>query len=137
VSEKRAALITGSIANPGGRNLSTSRPESRQPSLTTAQIGASAPSNALAEQYVTISQAPQGELKSGPQLTPFPETRPATIEGWTVRLVYGGAAELVGPDRVWTVRPGDYVPGVGRIDSITRWGSRWIVVTSSGLISTQ
>jgi hypothetical protein len=106
----------------------------------TARIGAPAPSAALAEQHVATSQAPgapQGELKSGLQLTPVPETRPATIDGWTVRDVYGGAAELVGPDRVWTIRPGDYVPGVGRIDSITRWGSRWIVVTSSGLISTQ
>ena len=54
---------------------------------------------------------------------PVPETRPATMDGWTVRDVYGEAAVLVGPDGVWTVRPGDYVPGVGRIDLITRWGT--------------
>jgi hypothetical protein len=70
------------------------------------------------------------------RLTPAPETRPATIDGWTVRGVYGETVVLAGADRVWTVKPGDYVPGVGRIDSITRWGSRWIVVTASGLIST-
>jgi hypothetical protein len=29
------------------------------------------------------------------------------------------------------------VPGVGRIESVVRWGSRWIVATSKGLISTQ
>jgi hypothetical protein len=29
------------------------------------------------------------------------------------------------------------VPGVGRVDSIVRWGNRWIVATSKGLISTQ
>jgi hypothetical protein len=122
MSEKRAAaLITGSIGSPVGSNLSTARAESRKQSLPSAQIAATAPSTALAEQHVTA----------------VPETRPATIDGWMVRDVYGGAAELIGPDRVWTVRPGDNVPGVGRIDSITRWGSRWIVVTISGLISSQ
>jgi hypothetical protein len=43
----------------------------------------------------------------------------------------------VGPDHVWTVRTGDAVPGVGRIDSIVRWGGRWIVATTVGLISTE
>ena len=33
--------------------------------------------------------------------------------------------------------PGDTVPGVGRVASIVRWGGRWIVATSRGLISTQ
>jgi hypothetical protein len=50
-----------------------------------------------------------------------------------VREVYGGTVVLVGADRVWTVRPGGYIPGLGRIDTITRWGSRWIVVTTSGV----
>jgi hypothetical protein len=31
---------------------------------------------------------------------------------------------------------GDTVPGIGRIDSIVRWGNRWIVATDSGLIAT-
>ena len=67
---------------------------------------------------------------------PVPETRPTTIEGWTVREVRGGTAILDGPDGVWTVTRGDSVPGVGRIDSIVRWGSRWIVATANGLIAT-
>jgi hypothetical protein len=66
-----------------------------------------------------------------------PETRPTTIEGWTVREVRGGTAILEGPDGVWTVTRGDTVPGVGRIDSIVRWGNRWIVATANGLIATQ
>jgi len=65
-----------------------------------------------------------------------PETRPTTIEGWTVREVRGATAILEGPDGVWTVTRGDTVPGVGRIDSIVRWGSRWIVATANGLIAT-
>jgi hypothetical protein len=71
-----------------------------------------------------------------PSPMPFPETRPETIEGWTVRDVSGVTAVLEGPDGVWRAMRGDTVPRVGRIESIVRWGSRWIVVTSSGLIST-
>ena len=43
---------------------------------------------------------------------------------------------LQGPEGVRKVVKGDTVPGVGRIDSVVRWGSRWIVTTSSGLIAT-
>ena len=54
-----------------------------------------------------------------------------------MREVAGNAAVLEGPNGVFRARPGDTVPGVGRIDSIVRWGGRWIVATSRGLISTQ
>ncbi|MEA2995959.1 MAG: hypothetical protein QOG74_1508 [Alphaproteobacteria bacterium] len=70
------------------------------------------------------------------KLTPSPETRPTTIAGWTVRDVTNGTAVLEGPGGVRRAAPGDTVPGVGRIDSIVRWGNRWLVATSSGLIST-
>ena len=66
---------------------------------------------------------------------PFPETRPTTIEGWTVRDVVDATAILEGPDGLWRAKPGDPVPGVGRVNSILRWGDRWIVATSGGLIS--
>ncbi len=71
-----------------------------------------------------------------PSPAPFPETRPATIEGWTVRDVSGATAVLEGPDGTWRAARGDTVPRVGRVELIVRWGSHWIVVTSSGLIST-
>ncbi|MEA2887776.1 MAG: hypothetical protein QOD11_2136 [Bradyrhizobium sp.] len=64
------------------------------------------------------------------------ETRPTTIEGWTVLEVRGGTAVLEGPDGVRTAARGDTVPGIGRIDSIVRWGNRWIVATATGLIAT-
>ncbi len=72
-----------------------------------------------------------------PRPSPIPETKPTTIAGWTVREVYGETAVLMGPDHIWTVRTGDDVPGVGRVDSIVRWGNRWIVATTAGLISTE
>jgi hypothetical protein len=68
--------------------------------------------------------------------TPAPETRPNTIEGWKVRDIFGGTAVLQGPDGIRKVSIGDTVPGAGRIDSIVRWGSRWVVATSKGLITT-
>jgi hypothetical protein len=70
------------------------------------------------------------------QRMPAPETKPTTIQGWTVRNVYNGTAVLEGPDGVWRVARGDTVPAVGRIDSIVLWGNRWIVATSRGLITT-
>jgi hypothetical protein len=77
-----------------------------------------------------------GPGPGAPNWTSFPETKPTTIEGWTVREVVGGSAVLEGPDGVWKVARGDTVPGAGRVESIVRWGSRVIVATSMGLIST-
>jgi hypothetical protein len=69
-------------------------------------------------------------------MAPVAETKPTTIEGWMVLEVRGGTAVLEGPDGVRTAARGDTVPGIGRIDSIVRWGNRWIVATASGLIAT-
>lgn len=69
-------------------------------------------------------------------LAPAPETRPTTIPGWTVVDVRDGTAVLEGPDGVRMAARGDIIPGLGRIDSIVRWGSRWIVATANGLIAT-
>ena len=69
-------------------------------------------------------------------LAPAPETRPTTIPGWTVVDVRDGAAILDGPDGIRTAARGDIVPGLGRIDSIVRWGGRWIVATGNGLVAT-
>jgi hypothetical protein len=71
-----------------------------------------------------------------PRSAPFPETKPDTIDGWTIRDVFGGTAVLEGPYGIRRAARGDSVPGLGRLESIVRWGSRWIVVTDRGLIST-
>jgi len=72
-----------------------------------------------------------------PLPAPFPETKPTTIDGWTVREVANGTAVVQGPNGVWKVSRGDTVPGLGKIESIVVWGNRWLVATSRGLISTQ
>ncbi len=66
-----------------------------------------------------------------------PDTRPATIKGWTVRTVIAGTAVLEGPNGIRNVRRGDKVSGLGEIEDILRWGKWWIVATERGLISTQ
>ena len=76
------------------------------------------------------------DLQNRVKLAPTPETRPTTIEGWTLREVANGTAILEGPDGIRRVSSGDMIPGVGRVESIFRWGNRLIVATSRGLIST-
>ena len=71
-----------------------------------------------------------------PRLAPVPETPPTTIPGWIVREVANGTAVVQGPNGTWRVARGDVLPGAGRVDSIVRWGNRWIVSTNRGLIST-
>ncbi|MBR0755568.1 hypothetical protein JQ604_25590 [Bradyrhizobium jicamae] len=93
----------------------------RLPALAAAPATANAPSIALA--------MPQ-------PLAPAPETRPSTIPGWSVVEVRDGTAVLEGPDGVRMAARGDVVAGLGRVDSIVRWGNRWIVATASGLIAT-
>jgi hypothetical protein len=75
-------------------------------------------------------------LQTRTKLLPWPETKPTTIAGWTLRGITNGTAVLEGPHGTWRAMQGDTVPGVGRVESMVRWGGRLIVATSSGLIST-
>ncbi len=128
-----------------GVRKTTSTLGSRTPSGVTqiAAVGASVSAKPLAaapdgtplsaeqaDMIATGSIAPKGPM------LPAPETGPTTIEGWTVLDVRGGTVVLGGPEGVQMAKRGDTVPGIGRIDSIVRWGNRWIVATASGLIAT-
>ena len=84
----------------------------------------------------TTLNAQAAALATRPPQAAAPETRPTTIPGWSVVEVRDGTAVLEGPEGVRMAARGDVVPGVGRIDSIVRWGNRWIVATASGLIAT-
>ncbi len=108
-------------------------PHTDQGIVTPADTASTTAQNTTA----TKSAVPQTrEKKARNRSTPTPDTRPITIEGWTVRNVSGGTAVLQGPDGIRRLSVGDTVPGAGRIDSIVRWGNRWIVATSRGLITT-
>jgi hypothetical protein len=126
-------------AAPRPAPVESSRPKPSASAANTRLI-ASAVAQLQAEPQTTSSlglSPAASDFNPPPVLSPVPETRPTTIAGWSVRDVDGDKAVLVGPDHVWTVRAGDNVPGVGRIDSIVRWGNRWIVATTAGLISTE
>ena len=115
------------IPGHGRRMAQAGTPKPIKVSLVTPQAG-------VAADAAAPDLARKGDL--GPRPLPFPETKPATVPGWSVRDVSGGAAILDGPDRSWKAVRGDTVPGVGRLESIVRWGDRWIVATEAGLIST-
>jgi hypothetical protein len=103
------------------------QPGTETPPATQQHIPSSGPAVSIRERRPKIL----------PTTAPFLETRPNTIEGWIVLDVVGQRATLEGPGGTWSVMSGDTVPGVGKVESIVRWGSRWIVATSRGLISTQ
>jgi hypothetical protein len=129
LSAPKAQKIAAPAAMTNGSGHSTTQratPFTNTVTLATQQNATSPGTRAVA-----IQQA-----RSLSRLTPVPETKPGTIEGWTVRDVVGGTAVLEGPNGQWRVASGDTVPGLGKVDSIVRWGSRWIVATSKGLVST-
>jgi hypothetical protein len=119
--------VTGSIPNVASPNTSRGPTQS-----------ASGPINS-APPFASPVPASQHQTRSLPRPKPVatPDTRPATVQGWTVREIVGGNIVLEGPNGISQVARGDMVPGLGRIDSIVRWGNRWIVVTSRGLVTTQ
>jgi hypothetical protein len=113
-----------------GREATSSVPSTRNVVTLTRPNPVSPKATEVAVQH-------QGKSLSRSRATPTPDTRPTTVPGWTVLDVVGGAAVLEGPHGILKVTRGDAVPGLGRVDSIVLWGSRWIVATSRGLITTQ
>ncbi len=88
------------------------------------------------EAPVRADQAAKVETgRTEPPLRQEAAVRPATVEGWMLRDVYGGVALLEGRGGgLREVAPGEYIPGVGEIRSIERRGRSWVVVTSRGII---
>jgi hypothetical protein len=105
----------------------SAKPQAASPGAANLYTGSLSTASPAIPASMTAERAP---------IVPAPETRPTTIEGWTVLDVRGGTAVLEGPDGVRMATRGDTVAGIGRIDSIVRWGNRWIVATDSGLIAT-
>jgi hypothetical protein len=88
------------------------------------------------ERDTTGSIKQQDRMLQDRAVTPFPDTRPTTVTGWTLKSVSDGIAILEGPYGTWKAARGDLVPGLGKVDSIVLWGNRWIVATTRGLVTT-
>jgi hypothetical protein len=140
-SRRNAEIKPGGKTEGARKTASASGSQIPQGANTVSAVVGSAsakPQAASPDSSSTASPAIQANMaltERGP-IVPAPETRPTTIVGWTVLDVRGGTAVLEGPDGVRMATRGDTVPGIGRIDSIVRWGNRWIVATASGLIAT-
>jgi hypothetical protein len=136
---KSGAQYTGKLATTTATQLGRAHGSPQGPAQPitafTNPISSVAQQKSTPPKFAVAVQQPGKIISSRP--IAVPETRPTTIEGWTVRDVGGGKAVLEGPNGIWKVTRGDTVPGVGTVDSIVRWGNRWIVATSSGLITTQ
>jgi hypothetical protein len=126
------ALVQQSQLQPVARDLATVRHSAQQLTPTQQQLAHNIATPPVSEQLFShkLSFPPWAKL------TPTPETRPTTIEGWTLLEVADDAVVLKGPTGIWRATRGDTVPGAGRVMSVVLWGNRWIVATSRGLIST-
>jgi len=135
----RKTASTSSLQTPTGvRTVSAAGASISAKPLATSPGGAHLsvdPSN-TASSAIQTNMTLTGSVATQGPMVPAPETRPTTIEGWTVLDVRGGTAVLEEPDGVRMATRGDTVPGIGRIGSIVRWGNRWIVATAGGLIAT-
>jgi hypothetical protein len=105
----------------------------REPRLSSKTLPSKARHDRASSETSTLAAPQRGKALA----EPVPETKPRTIEGWMIREVAGNTVVLEGPGGVWRATRGETVPGVGKVDSIVRWGNRWIVSTSRGLISTE
>ncbi len=121
-------------ASPSKSASVAAKPSGSSRSIIASRAGPPPARQLIQERNLTLLPA---NMETQPPRLPAPETRPTTVEGWSVRSVDYEGAILVGPDHVWTVKPGDVVPDLGRIDNIVRWGKYWVVGTSSGIISSE
>ncbi len=54
---------------------------------------------------------------------------------YVIRVATPSMALLEGNGKLWSIRPGYLLPGMGRVLGIKRRGKRWIVETTYGEIS--
>jgi hypothetical protein len=125
--------------------------------LRTAPVVAAAPAPAPAPAPVAATVAAPKEVTGSiappqgatplpvPAASPAPATaatppkaevaRLPTVEGWSLADVGYGGALIRGRRGTFEIYPGDYVPGLGRIDAVRKQDGQWVVVTSKGLIT--
>jgi len=108
--EKRASLDV-TPAQPATNALPPPRPPS--------PLAASKPNDS------GVSNEPTGSIE---------RPRPL-LSGYSVLDVRDGVALLQTRDGPQEVSPGDYLPGVGRVERIEKHGKQWAVVTSLGVIA--
>ena len=99
------------------------------------QISSPAPVASITPPPRPASAAPAPAPVQTASAEPKTPAKPATVDGWMLRDVYGGVALVEGRSGgMREIAPGQYLPGVGEVRSIERRGRSWVVVTSRGII---
>jgi len=80
------------------------------------------------------AKAESGSASKQPVPKAEGEAKPKLITSWVVRDVYDGVALVENQYGSLEVSPGETIPGAGRVKSIERRGSGWVVITSHGLV---
>lgn len=81
--------------------------------------------------------APPQEAAAKPAPGPVERTSPGAAGAYALRRVAEGVATLEGPDGPRQVVLGSMLPGAGRVLSIRRTGSGWVVITTETIIGPQ
>ena len=97
-----------------GTTIQTDRPSAQLSQSSNVSSSSAQAKSSVGAAPTTPSIARAVDLQTRVKLTPTPETRPTTIEGWTLREVANGTAILEGPDGIRRVSSGDMIPGVGQ-----------------------
>ena len=69
-----------------------------------------------------------------PQPVVMPPEKPEVVEDWVLKGVTNGVGWVEGPEGFLEVREGTVIPNVGKVTAVTRYESKWFVVTDTGLI---
>jgi hypothetical protein len=75
-----------------------------------------------------------GSVQRAASTVPKDESKPQVVQGWVLREIYRGRALVENRHAIYEVGPGGVLPGIGRVESITKQDGRWVVVTPKGLI---
>ena len=134
-SNEQAGSIPTPVPLPVARSVAVPSPA---PPVVVAAAMISAPSSKSDPARVEVAKADSTKIdaaRSDVAAKPDLPVKPAIVDGWMLRDVYGGVALVEGrAGGLREVAPGEYVQGVGEIRSIERRGRNWVVVTSRGII---
>ncbi len=96
----------------------------KKPTPTAQPIQAAPPPAPAPRFNANVSMEPTGSIDRPRQV----------LRGYVVLGAQGDIALVGGRYGERAMRPGDYLPGAGRIERVERQGPNWVVVTEQGLI---
>ncbi len=108
--------------------------ETQQKSVKQAAAARVAPKKAAPS--APVKAAPKKTVKATPKAAPVKTVNSQKIQ-WVLRAAQPGQASIAarGSNELKTVRVGDSVDSLGRVQSITIENGRWVVRGTNGLVS--